>query len=148
MRHITEAGLKLIQDHEGLRLKAYPDPGSGGEPWTIGFGHTGNVQAGDVCTEADALAWLRDDVAWAERCVERAIGTAVATDNEFEAMVSLAFNVGCANFQKSTVLRLVIEGSENEDLYRHAFKLWSKASGKEMAGLVKRRADEAEHFLT
>lgn len=147
MRHITQAGIDLIKSHEGLRLIAYPDPATLGDPWTIGYGHATGVKPGDQITAEQAETYLRTDCECAERCVERCIGAVVVTDAEFEAMVSLAFNIGCGNFQKSTVLRLVLEGSENEDLYRHAFGLWNKAAGKEMAGLTKRRADEAEHFL-
>lgn len=148
MRHITDAGLTLIKEHEGLRLEAYPDPGSGGKPYTIGYGHTSGVKLGDTCTEAEALDFLRDDVAWAERCVERSIQSdAVVTDAEFDAMVSLTFNIGCANFQKSTVLRLVNAGCEDDEAYRAAFALWNRAAGRTMAGLTKRREHEAEYFL-
>lgn len=148
MRHITEAGLNLIKEHEGLRLIAYPDPATLGDPWTIGYGHATGVKPGDQCTQEQADQWLREDVAWAERCVERAVlPDVVVTDNEFDAMVSLAFNIGCANFQKSTVLRLVNAGNESEEAYRAAFALWNRAAGRVMAGLTTRREHEAEHFL-
>ncbi len=149
MRHISESGLAMLKGFEGLRLTAYPDPGTGDKPWTLGYGHTAGVHPGDTCTEQEADQWLREDVAWAERCVERAIEPVESvTDNEFDAMVSLTFNIGCASFQRSTVLRLILDGSENDDLFRHAFKLWNRSGGHEMAGLTARRLKEAEHFIT
>ena len=65
---ISAAGLNLIKRFEGCRLKAYPDPGSRGAPWTIGYGHTGaEVVPGLVITQAQAEAWLRADLAHSQR---------------------------------------------------------------------------------
>ena len=58
---LGDKGLALIQQFEGLRLTAYPDPGTGGDPWTIGIGHTGGVQEGDTCTQAEADEWFAED---------------------------------------------------------------------------------------
>lgn len=63
---ISARGLDLIKAHEGLRLDAYPDPASGGDPWTIGYGHTQGVEPGQRITQEQADAFLRDDVAWVE----------------------------------------------------------------------------------
>jgi len=62
---------ELIKQHEGLRLKAYPDPGSGGDPWTIGYGHTAGVRKGDTCTKEQAEHWLDEDILNASMTVER-----------------------------------------------------------------------------
>ena len=52
---ISQRGIDLIINFEGISLIAYPDPATGGDPWTIGYGHTGGVKPGDTCTEAEAL---------------------------------------------------------------------------------------------
>jgi len=60
--NISPAGLDLIKRFEGLKLAAYPDPGTGAEPYTIGYGHTSGVKPSDTCTPAQAQAWLQSDV--------------------------------------------------------------------------------------
>ncbi|MDE9528303.1 lysozyme, partial [Xenorhabdus bovienii] len=59
---ISNKGLEFIQQWEGLKLKAYPDPATGGIPWTIGYGHTKDVKPGQVITEQQAEAFLHDDL--------------------------------------------------------------------------------------
>lgn len=131
-------------EFEGCVLAAYPDPATGGEPWTIGVGHTGGVQPGDTCTEEQALAWLRDDAGTAERCVNASVKGAV-TQNQFDALVSLVFNIGCGNFGKSTLLRRL---NEDDDVAAaQHFMDWDKANHRQMAGLTKRRKAEMELFL-
>ena len=98
---------------------------------------------GDTCTQEQADAWFLEDVAWAEECVNKAV-TALVNQQEFDALVSLCFNIGCAAFGKSTLVKLL-----NEDDYDGAsaqFKVWNKQAGKELAGLTRRRAAEAELF--
>jgi lysozyme len=90
---ISDNGLALIMRSEGCKLAAYPDPGSGGEPWTIGYGHTGGVHRGDACNQAQAEHWLRSDVGWAESLVSRMVKVPL-TEGQFDALVSFAFNVG------------------------------------------------------
>jgi len=139
----SEAGLKFIAEHEGLRLKSYPDPGTGGEPWTIGVGHTGGVKPGDACTEEQAMQWLREDVAEAEAAIDDLV-TADITQPQFDSLVSFIFNCGRGNFAKSTLLKKVnaddVEGAANE------FQRWNLAAGRPMAGLTKRRHAEAALF--
>ena|SRR3990167_4789723 len=141
---LSDDGLELIKSHEGLRLEAYPDPGTGGEPWTIGYGSTGNVQPGDVIDQQEAERLLRDDVTSAEQCVERHVDVALE-QHEFDALVSFIFNVGCGNFSASTMLKLINAG--NKRAAAAQFGRWNKAAGKVLAGLSRRRADEADHFL-
>jgi lysozyme len=140
VRWINKAGLDLIRDAEGLRLKAYPDPGTGGEPWTVGYGHTGpDVVPGLIITADRATVLLVTDLATAEDFVAHA--APICTDNQFAALVSFAFNCGRRNLQGSTLLRL-----HNQGDYAGAqpeFKKWIHADGKVMQGLVKRRAAEA-----
>ena len=136
-------GLAFIRDHEGCELHAYPDPGSGGEPWTIGVGHTGGVKPGDTCTMEQAMQWLKEDVQEAEDAVNRLVKVELSQD-QFDALVSLVFNIGGGNFAKSTLLKKInarnFEGAADE------FPRWNRAAGRVMAGLTKRRHAEQSLF--
>lgn len=138
-KRISPKGVALIKEFEGLRLKAYPDPATGGAPWTIGVGHTGGVKPGDVITEAKADEFLRADLERFEGAVNKLFP--VTTQNQFDALVSLCFNVGEGNLSSSTLRTL-----HNHGQYEAAqaqFKRWNRAAGKEMAGLTRRRSAEA-----
>lgn len=139
----SDAGLAFIAEHEGLRLAAYPDPGTGGEPITIGCGHTGGVKLGDICTHEQAMEWLREDVASAERAVDRLV-TADITQNQFDALVSFTFNCGAGNLEKSTLLKKV--NAEQFEAAAAEFLRWDMAAGRHLAGLTKRRLAEAALF--
>lgn len=142
---ISEAGLALLRKHEGLRLKAYPDPASGGDPWTIGYGHTRGVKRGDQITLEQAEAFLREDAAEAENAVLRLVERPL-TQGQHDALISFVFNVGEGNFAKSTLLKLINAG----EMSRAAdeFSKWTLAAGKRMPGLVKRRSEERHMFLS
>lgn len=136
---------KLVKQFEGCVLKAYPDPGTGGDPWTIGYGHTGpEVKRGVVWTQAQADAALEKDLAHFDAGVSALIGAAPTTQGQFNALVSFAFNVGLGNLKTSTLLRMHKEG----DYVGAAgqFQRWNKAAGKVMNGLVKRRTAEARLY--
>lgn len=136
-RHINEAGLDLIKSFEGLRLAAYKD--AVGIP-TIGWGSTGaHVRMGMTITREEAETLLRDDLRRFEECVAR--NCPDATDNQFAAMVSLSFNIGCAAFERSTVCRMAKAG--NHKRAQLAFGMWVFAGKKKLNGLVRRRAAEA-----
>ena len=139
----SERGLEFIAEHEGLELHAYPDPGSGGDPWTIGYGHIRGVKPGDTCTAEQAMQWLREDVAEAEQAIERLVKVDL-TQGQFDALVSFIFNLGAKNFGDSTLLKMLnagnFEGAEGQ------FQRWDKAAGRVMAGLTKRRHAEAALF--
>lgn len=139
----SEHGLAFIRDHEGCVLQAYPDPATGGEPWTIGVGHTGGVSPGDTCTMEQAMQWLREDVAEAEATINRVVRVGLSQDN-FDALVSLVFNIGGHNFETSTLLKKInaldFDGAADE------FPRWNRAAGKVMAGLTKRRLAESRLF--
>lgn len=140
----SEEGRALIREFEGCKLQAYPDPATGGEPWTIGVGHTGpEVHEGMTIAQDEADALLAQDLEKFEACVSSNV-TVDVTQAQFDAMVSLAFNVGCANFRKSSVCRYTNEGDLEKA--REAFSLWNKAAGKVMSGLTRRRAAEAAMF--
>ena len=86
---ISAAGLDLLKRFEGCRLKAYPDPGSGDAPWTIGYGHTGvEVVPGLVITQAQAEAWLRADLAQSQRALETLLADVPLNQGQFDALVS------------------------------------------------------------
>lgn len=148
MKTSTE-GLALIKAHEGLRLKAYPDPGTGGEPWTIGWGTTssagvGKITRGMTITKVQAESMLVRSLEAYEKGVLAAL-TRTPTQNQFDAMVSLAYNIGVPRFQKSSVVRFFNAGFM--DKAAAAFLMWTKAAGKTLPGLVKRRNAERELFL-
>lgn len=137
-------GLAIIKGAEGLRLEAYPDPGTGGEPITIGYGHTGGVKLGDTITEEEAEAFLQADLATFEQCVEEHCEYEL-TQGQFDACVSLAYNIGCKAFAGSTLLMLLNAG--DTDGAAKQFARWNKAGGHVMAGLVRRREAERQRFI-
>lgn len=146
MPQINAAGLALIQNFEGCELTAYPDPGSGGDPWTIGFGHTGSdVHPGSSITQTRADELLLQDLAVFERCVNDAVSHSI-TPNQFAACVSFAYNEGCGAFEGSTLLRLLNAGDVRGAADQ--FGEWVSADGRVLEGLVRRRAAERALFLT
>lgn len=142
---ISDEGIVLIKQHEGYSPKAYPDPGTGGEPYTIGYGHTGGVKLGQTCDEAQADAWLRQDIEHAERAVTDLVAQPL-TQNQFDSLVDFVYNVGAGNFSKSTLLRKINErdwGGAGDEFLR-----WNKAGGHVLAGLTARREDERNMFMS
>lgn len=142
---LSQRGIDLIKQFEGYSPKAYPDPATGGAPWTIGYGTTKGVKPGMVITAEQAEKMLRDDVAKFESGVSSLI-TAPTTQGQFDAMVSLAYNIGLGNFGKSTLLK-----KHNARCYSCAadqFRVWNRANGKVMNGLTKRRAAEREVYMS
>lgn len=143
---INAAGLELIKRNEGCRLKAYPDPATGGDPWTVGYGHTGpDVHPGLVITQARADELLREDLDKFEEGVTNLLDGADTGDNEYAAMICLAYNIGLGNFAKSSVRRRHKAGRFDEAA--DAFRLWNKAGGRVLAGLTRRREEERALYL-
>jgi lysozyme len=146
-REVSTEGRALIQQFEGLSLTAYLCPAG---KWTIGYGHTDGVQPGDKVTKAHADNLLRADLMSYGAAVDEALGACEANQHEFDAMVSLAFNVGITGFRGSTVLRLHRQGDRQGAA--RAFGMWNKAmvNGRlqEMPGLTRRRAAETAFYLT
>ena len=141
----SKNGLHLTESFEGVRLSAYPDPGTGGDPWTIGYGHTGpEVHSGMTITQEQAELYLAEDVKRAETDVNAKL-TVEVTQDEFDALVDFAFNCGCGNLNNSTLLKKLnagdFEGAAQE------FLKWDMAAGHHMAGLLKRRQAEELLFL-
>lgn len=131
-------GIELIKQFEGLSIMAYKCFAG---VWTIGYGHTGDVYPGQVITKQDAEALLRQDLGKFEKGISASLGGASTTDNQFSAMVSLAYNIGLVAFKSSSVLRHHREG--NPEKAAQSFLLWDKAGGKALPGLARRRRAEA-----
>ena len=140
----SPACLSLIRRFEGLRLRAYPDPGSGGDPWTIGYGHTGGVRDGDECTEAQAEDWLVEDAQNACTAVYRMARVPLA-HRELDALTSFVFNLGSRALFNSTLLAKLNKGDRAGAADQ--FLRWVHAGGRILPGLVKRREAERAMFL-
>ncbi|MBI0474207.1 lysozyme [Sphingomonas sp. MA1305] len=137
--------LTLIKQFEGCELSAYPDRGTGGDPWTIGWGATGaGIVKGVTWTQAQADRRLVEDVTRFAAGVDQALGGTAVTARQKGALVSFAYNLGLENLKSSTLLKLHKLGD-----YAGAagqFARWDKAAGKVLPGLVKRRAAEAAMY--
>ena len=143
---VSNLGVDLICDFEGKRLVAYDD---GVGIWTIGFGTTIypngiRVKKGDTCTEAQAKVYMQNDLKKFEHAVNDAVNIPL-NQNQFDALVSLTYNIGAAAFSKSTLVKKLnagdIRGAADQ------FDVWVNAGGKRMQGLVNRRSKEKLLFL-
>lgn len=144
--HVSPSGIDLICNFEGLRLKAYDD---GVGVWTIGFGTTKypngiRVKKGDTCTLDQAKAYMQNDLKSFEQTVNNTVKVPL-NQNQFDALVSLAYNIGSTAFKNSTLVRQLNE--ENYKAAANQFNVWVNAGGKRMQGLVNRRAAERTLFL-
>ena len=134
---ISPAGVDAIRQREGFRTTAYQDTRG---IWTIGVGHTGpEVHQGLVWTTAQVDAALAADLARFEACVNRAVHVPV-TQNQFDAMVSLAYNIGESGFASSSVARVLNRAVTDA---AEAFMLWSNPPE-----LKARRESERRQFLS
>jgi lysozyme len=141
---ISSAGIDLIQRFESCRFQAYQDEKG---VWTIGWGHTGpDVHEGDRITEDRADELLDCDLDWAERAVRHNVSV-IINQHEFDALVSLVFNIGPSAFSSSTLLRL-LNSREPRAPIAAEFMRWVKIGDKVSEGLRLRRAAEMEWFLT
>ena len=139
---ISAAGLDLLKRFEGCRLEAYPDPGSGGAPWTIGYGHTGaEVVPGLVITQAQAEAWLRADLAHSQRALETLLEDVLLNQGQWEALLSFCFNVGAGALGRSTLRRRLLAGEPAARVIREELPRWIHP----LPGLIERRAAEIRH---
>lgn len=165
MRTINQNGIDLIKSFEGIRdgdkltpnFDAYLCPAG---YWTIGYGHV--VRSGGVMLHGkvnEALArraypngltlleceqLLQNDLSDYSRAVESFV-TVQITDNQFAALVSLAYNIGQGAFSKSTLLKLLNSGKYGDAAGQ--FEVWNKGGGKVLAGLTRRRIAEKMLFL-
>lgn len=146
-RRISERGIALMHSFEGCRLEAYPDPGSkDGNPWTIGWGSTGpGISKGVRWTQAQAdERFARDVNEKYGAAVDKMLGDSPTTQSQFDALVSLAYNIGIGALQKSTVLRK--HKAKDYAGAARAFLMWNKNDGKVMRGLTRRRLAESDLY--
>ena len=144
-KSVSTSGITLICSFEGLKLRAYDD---GVGVWTIGFGTTIypngiKVKKGDTCTEAQAKAYMAHDLKKFESAVNSAV-TVPINQNQFDALVSLAYNIGTSGFKNSTLVKKLNAGDIRGAAAQ--FDVWNKGGGKVMQGLVNRRAVERKLF--
>lgn len=145
---INKAGKDLIKSYEGLRLTAYK---CSANVDTIGYGNTfyedgTKVKPGDKITMARAnklFDFIIDKFAVkVKELIKKDI-----TDNQFAALVSFAYNCGTAALAKSTLLRKV-NANPNDPTIKDEFMKWTRAGGKRLTGLVRRRASEAKLYFS
>jgi lysozyme len=154
---VTPAAIKHLHAFEGCarmrpdgRIDAYPDPGTGGDPWTIGWGSTGRdpfnggqIRRGTVWTQAQADQRFREHLREFEDGVNAMIA-APTTQPQFDALVSLAYNIGLGALRASTLMRLHNAGDHAGAAAQ--FLRWNRAGGRVMAGLTRRREAEAAMY--
>jgi lysozyme len=145
----SSEGRRVLEHFEGRELRAYPDPATKGDPWTIGVGHTGpEVHRGLVWTEQQVDEALDADLRRFEDAVESLTSARPPNQGQFDALVLLAFNIGEGNLRGSTLLRLYragdIRGAADQ------FVVWNKARQNgvlaPMLGLTRRRVAERQLF--
>jgi len=144
--NLSDQGIELVKEFEGCVLRAYPDPATGGEPYTIGYGHTerGKIKLGDTCTQEQADDWLRADVQYAVAAVNHLV-TVELEQHQFDPLVSLTYNIGQVAFGNSTLLKMLNAGQFNS--VPGQFLRWDKGpNGQPLPGLTRRRKAEAAMF--
>ena len=130
----------LLRAFEGLSLKAYPDPGTKGDPWTIGYGHTGpEVRPGMTITDERAEVLLVEDAERHAQHVRSLCKGSQTSQHQFDALVSFDFNT--AKLHSSTLLKRHLAGQH--DAASREFHRWVYAGGRQLRGLIRRRAAEA-----
>lgn len=140
----SDRGKKLIKGYESCRLKAYRDAKG---VWTIGWGHTGpGVDEGDIITQAEADMLFDLDIHhFVDELNQPGLITVALNQHQFDAILSLVYNIGISAFRQSTLLEYLNAGRFS-DAAEH-FLLWRKAGKKVLPGLEKRRAEEEIEFL-
>lgn len=147
---VSDAGIELIKSFEGFRANAYPDPKSGGDPWTVGYGTTKfpsgrPVKQGDKVTPGQAELYLREDVKKFANSVD-ALVTVPLKQCQYDALVSFVYNLGATNFRTSTLLKKLnardYKGAADE------FLRWVSPGSSVEAGLCRRRTAERDLFLS
>jgi lysozyme len=150
----SPACVELTKRFEGCKLTAYPDPGTGGAPWTIGWGHTFGVRAGMKVDQQQADMWLMEDLTNAAEVVALWVKSSL-TQPQFDSLVDFVFNVGpglvghrdgfvwLKGGGHSTLLRMLNSGYY--DLAAEQFLRWNQPP---LAGILSRRHAERDLFLS
>lgn len=142
---ISENGIEFIRQLEGEKLTAYPDIVG---IWTIGVGHTGFVDGkpvarGMAITKEKSKELLTADLKLFESAVNDAVKVTL-TQNQFDALVSLAFNIGEGAFARSTLVNKLNAGDKKGAAEQ--FLVWKNAGGRVSQGLLNRRQKEKAMF--
>lgn len=146
--NVSDKAIKMIRHHEGVRVKPYQDAIG---LWTVGVGHligdgkTLPDEWNRTLTMGEVDEILRKDLARFEAGVERLCPTGL-TQSRFDALVSISFNFGLGNLQRSSI-RMKHNRGEFKDA-ADSFLLYNKAGGKIFKGLVNRRNDERALYLS
>jgi lysozyme len=165
---VSKAGEDLMHFFEGYRNKPYRCSAA---IWTVGWGHamyadqlslpnvrkegyTGLIRSDYQLKQGDARVWSKDelvelfkvDINTFERGVLRLSPNLASHQSKFDSVVSFAYNAGLGNYQRSTI-RMKVNRGDWEGA-AEAFMMWTKAGGKEVSGLVKRRKAEVALFLS
>lgn len=145
---MSDAGRTFLMLHEGVRTEAYRDPTG---TWTIGVGHTSaagapKVIAGMAITTVEASEILSRDLLAFEKDLKRFTPGLTFEQHEFDALLSLLFNIGPGNFSRSTFLRHLKAGDRKKAA--DAMLAWKYSKGKVLPGLIRRRREERLMFLT
>jgi lysozyme len=130
----------VIRNFEGFRSHAYQDATG---VWTIGYGHTKNVQPTDIISAAQGYSMLRKEMIEYENYVNSYV-TVPLHQHQFDALVSWTYNLGPTNLKNSTLLKKLNEGKYDE--VPDQIRRWNRAGGKELEGLTRRREAEALLF--
>jgi len=130
-------GIALIKKFEGCELEAYQCSAG---VWTIGYGHTKDVEEGDTISKDQAEEMLVEELHEYENYINEYVNVALS-QNQFDALVSWVYNLGPANLKASTMLKVLNDGKYEDVPYQ--MKRWNKAGGKVLDGLVRRREAEA-----
>ena len=142
-RRTNAAGVAIIQEFEQCKLKAYRCPAN---RWTCGWGETENVGPTTIWTQQEADRRLELRLRRTEAAVERMLMGTRVSDNQFAALVSLAYNIGETALAKSTLLRKLRAGDTLGAFSE--FPRWAHSNGQLLSGLVRRRRKEQELFAS
>lgn len=142
--NLSEDGARLIKHFESCQLIAYPDPATGGAPWTCGWGSTGpDIFEGIVWSQSYADKRFEESLVSREQAVNKLVSVPLE-QHQFDALVSFVYNLGAGNLASSTLLRKLnakdYAGAANE------FVRWNRAAGRIMRGLTRRRYAERAFF--
>ena len=139
----SKQGIDFIKSFEKLRLQAYLCEAN---KLTIGYGHTRGVRLGQTCTEAEAEQFLKEDLEIAEAEVNKVANEVQLTQNQYDSLVSLCFNIGNENFKTSTLYRKV-NADPNDPTIKGEFVRWIYCKKKKSKGLTRRRIEEAKIYF-
>ena len=144
---VNKFGIETMHHFEGCKLTAYQCPA---KVWTIGWGNTyypdkTPVKQGDVITQEQANALfetvMNNFALGVKKCLTKEVN-----ENQFSALVCFAYNVGIGSLQKSTLLKK-INNNPNDETIAGEFAKWTKAGGKVLLGLVRRRKAESDLYF-